>query len=215
LLKRSPEVIYAAVGPALIAAKAATSSIPIVFSAVSEPVKRGFVESLAHPGGNVTCFTYMEPTIGPKWLALLKEIAPNVTRVAVVFNHESSAPALFFHSIEAAAPNFAMGVVQASVHDSQEISSVIETISQQPNGGLINPPDGFSSTYYKQFIELTARYRVPAVYSNSIFTRAGGLASYAPISSNRSGKLPVTSIVSCVVSDQQTCRYSSRPNSSL
>jgi putative ABC transport system substrate-binding protein len=180
LMKHPPQVIFAAIGPALIAAKAATATIPIVFAVVSEPVSRGFVQSLSHPGGNITGFANMEPTLGSKWLALLKEIAPGVARVAVVFNPETGAAKLFFRSIEEVAQNFAVEVVMAAVHGPMEIASAIETFARQPNGGLINLPDGFSTTYYKLFIELAARYRLPAVYSSPIFAPAGGLASYAP-----------------------------------
>jgi putative ABC transport system substrate-binding protein len=179
LMKRPPDVIFAAIGPAVAAAKAATSTIPIVFAAVSEPVSRGFVQSLAHPGGNITGFANMEPTVGSKWLELLKEIAPEVTRVAVVFNPDSGAARPFFNSMEEVAPRFGMQVSMAAVHDPTEIESAITTFAKQPNGGLINPPDGFSATYYKLFIELTARYRLPAVYSVPTFTNAGGLVSYA------------------------------------
>jgi putative tryptophan/tyrosine transport system substrate-binding protein len=178
LLKLSPEVIVAGIGPALVAAKVATRTIPIVFLSISEPVRRGFVQSLAHPGGNITGFANMEATLGSKWLELLKEIAPGVARVAVMFNPEDST-GFFFRSVEAAAQKFAVEVIMVPVHDPAEIASGIETFSRQPNGGLINPPDGFSTSYYKLFIELTARYRLPAIYTSRVFADAGGLVSYS------------------------------------
>jgi putative tryptophan/tyrosine transport system substrate-binding protein len=178
-LKRSPDVIFVTNGQPLIAAKAATSTIPIVFTGISEPVGRGFVQSLAHPGGNITGFTNMEPTVGPKWLELLKEMAPAITRVAVVCNMETGAGALFARSIAAVGQKFAVEVIVSPVRDPADISSAIEVFSQQPNGGLINPPDGFSATHYKLFAELTTRYRLPSIYQDRTYVDAGGLASYA------------------------------------
>jgi putative ABC transport system substrate-binding protein len=179
LLNLSPDLIFAGIGQALIAAKAATRTIPIVFVAVSEPVTRGFVQSLAHPGGNITGFTNLEPSVGSKWLQLLKEIAPGVGRVAVVFNPESSAAAPFFRSVEASGGKFGVEVFMLSVRDPAEITAAIETFSRQPGGGLINLPDGFSPAHRKLFVELTARYGLPAIYPTRVFADAGGLISYA------------------------------------
>jgi putative ABC transport system substrate-binding protein len=180
LLKLSPEVIFAGIGQALIAAKAATETVPIVFVAVSEPVNRGFVQSLSHPGRNITGFTNMEPTIGPKWLQLLKDIAPAVTRVAIVFNPETGAALPFFHSVETAAKMFGVEAAMLLVHSPAEITTVIQGFAQQPNGGLISLPDGFSPTHRELFVEATARFKVPAIYPTRTFTDAGGLISYAP-----------------------------------
>jgi putative ABC transport system substrate-binding protein len=178
-LKLSPDVIYATIGQALIAAKAATTTIPIVFTAISEPVSRGFVQSLAHPGGNITGLTNMEPSVGPKWLQLLKEMAPAITRVAVVCNMESGAGALLARSIAAVGEKFGVDVIISPINNTLDISSAIESFVQKPNGGLINPPDGFSSTHYKLFSELSTSYRLPSIYQNRLFTVAGGLASYS------------------------------------
>lgn len=179
LLKLSPEVIVAGIGQALIAAKAATQTIPIVFIAVSEPVSRGFVQSLAHPGGNITGFTNIEPKVGSKWLQLLKEMATGVVRVALVFNPDSQAAVPFSRAVEASADKFGVEVFTFPVHAPMEIASAIETISQQPGGGLISLPDGYSARYCDVFIELTARHRLPAIYPARFFTDCGGLVSYA------------------------------------
>jgi putative ABC transport system substrate-binding protein len=179
LLALSPEVIFAGIGQALIAAKAATRTTPVVFVAVSEPVGRGFVESLAHPGGNITGFTNMEPSVGSKWLQLLKEIAPGVTRVAVVFNPESLAGNGFLGALEAAAERFGTKVFISPIHDPAELLAVIETFSRQPGGGLIQVPDGFSQAHRSLFAEATARHRLPAIYASRVFADAGGLISYS------------------------------------
>jgi putative ABC transport system substrate-binding protein len=179
LLKLSPEVIVcASTGQALAAAQAATRTIPIVFLGIAEPIRQGFIQSLAHPGGNITGFTYLEPTLGSKWLELLKEIAPGVARVAVMFNPEGTG-VFYLHYVEAAAQKFAVEVMMIPVHDPAEIASEIETFSRQPNGALIFPPDAFMGSHYKLAVELTARYRLPAIYQSRAFTEAGGLASYS------------------------------------
>jgi putative tryptophan/tyrosine transport system substrate-binding protein len=178
LLNLSPEVILAGVGQTLMAAKAATQTIPIVFVGVSEPVSQGFVESLAHPGGNITGFTNLEPQVGSKWLQLLKEIAPGVTRVAVVFNPETGAASLFARSVEASASTFGVEVLLFTVRDPAGIAPAIESVSRQPGGGLIIPPDGFLTAYRNLLVQLTSRYRLPAVYPSRVYTDAGGLASY-------------------------------------
>ena len=177
LLKLSPDVILAGEGAALAAAQRATGAIPIVFTGVSEPVTRGFVQSLAHPGGNITGFANLEPSFGAKWLELLKEIA-NVQRVGVVFSPALSGAQLFYRSIEAAAANFSVKVASVNVRTPGDIESGIEELSRDPDGGLINVPDGFSEPHRDLFVTQTARYRLPAVYPFRSFARAGGLASY-------------------------------------
>jgi putative tryptophan/tyrosine transport system substrate-binding protein len=179
LLKLSPEVIVcASTGQALVAAQAATRTIPIVFLGITEPIGQGFVQSLAHPGGNITGFAYLEPTLGAKWLELLKEIAPGIARVAVMFNPDGTG-LFYLRYVEAAAQKFAVEVMMVPVHDPAEIASGIETFSRQQNGALIFPPDAFMSSYYKLAVELAARYRLPAIYQQRAFIDAGGLASYS------------------------------------
>jgi putative tryptophan/tyrosine transport system substrate-binding protein len=143
LLKLSPDVILTNGGAALAAAQRATRSISIVFVGVSEPVARGFVQSLAQPGGNITGFANLEPTFGAKWLELLKEIAPSVNRVAVVFSPALSGAQLFYRSIEAATQTFPVEVIAIHVQSPSDIERGIEAFAGLPNGGLINVPDGF------------------------------------------------------------------------
>jgi putative ABC transport system substrate-binding protein len=179
LLRLAPDVVLANGIPALLAAQQATRAVPIVFTVVSEPVAQGFVRSLAHPGGNTTGFTAMEPSIGGKWLQLLKEIAPRVTRVALVFNPEASRFGLLSSpSAEAAARKFGVVLAVTQIHDRAEIEPVMTKLASEPGGGLIFPTDSFINTHRRLVVELAARYRLPAVYSLRHYADDGGLVSY-------------------------------------
>jgi putative ABC transport system substrate-binding protein len=178
LLRLAPDVILAHGSPALRAVQQATRTIPIVFVLVSEPVAQGFVQSLAHPGGNITGFTNLEPTVGAKWLGLLKEIAPRVTRVAFIFKPGSLYSGLFYRSIEAAASKFVVEAVIAPVHEPAEIEPIMTTLGREPEGGLIFPPDTFMALHRKLIVELAARYRLPAIYPSRPYVAGGGLVSY-------------------------------------
>jgi putative tryptophan/tyrosine transport system substrate-binding protein len=135
--------------------------------------------ALARPGGNITGFTNLEPSVGSKWLQLLKEIAPGVTRVAVVFNPETLAGNGFLSALEAAAERFGTKAFIVPIHDQVELLAAIESFSRQPNGGLIQVPDGFSQAHRSQFAEATARHGLPAIYASRVFADAGGLMSYS------------------------------------
>ena len=179
LLTLAPDVILCAGTPATLAFKQATSTVPIVFASVSEPVAQGIVQSLAHPGGNLTGFSFLEPTIGAKWLDLLKQIAPSVKHVALMFNPASSPYSrLFFQSIETAAPTFAVEAVMAQVHDLNEVEQVITMLGLKPGSGLIASAEGFNLANRKLIIELAARHRVPAIYGVSGAAFDGGLIHY-------------------------------------
>jgi putative tryptophan/tyrosine transport system substrate-binding protein len=179
LLQLAPDVILCAGTPATLAFRQATTTIPIVFASVSEPVAQGFVQSLAHPGGNLTGFSYMEPTMGAKWLDLLKQIAPHVNHAALMFNPRSGPYARFFYqSIQTATARLAVDVVQAPVHDLDEIDGVIAMLGDRPGGGLIVSPDGFMLANRKSIIELAARHRMPAVYGVTGAAFDGGLINY-------------------------------------
>jgi putative tryptophan/tyrosine transport system substrate-binding protein len=178
LLRLAPDVILANGGTALRAAQLVAGSVPIVFVGISEPVAQGFVASLARPGGNITGFSNLEPTMGPKWLELLKEIAPRITRVAVMFNPDSSGGALLARSAASAAEKFAVEVVPAPVRGPAEIEAAMTMLGHEPGGGLILPPDSFMAVHRKLIVELAARYRVPAIYFLRSFNAEGGLISY-------------------------------------
>jgi len=179
LLRLAPDVILCGGTPATLAFRQATNTVPIVFASVSEPVAQGLVRSLAHPGGNLTGFSYMEPTMGAKWLDLLKQIAPHVNHTALMFNPDSSPYSrLFYQSIETATTMLAVEAVMAPVHNLNEIEQVITMLEGMPGGGLIVSPDGFTTANRKAIIELTAKHRMPAVYGVPGAAFDGGLIHY-------------------------------------
>ena len=181
VLSAAPDVILANSPPSVRAVRQATRTVPIVFVAVVEPVEQGFVASLAHPGGNITGFTSLEPTVAGKWLELLKEIAPGVTRVALIFNPDLAPTArLFARSAAAVAPQFGYETFMAPVHDPAELEAFTARFARKPGGGLILPPDTFTSAHYKLIVELAARHRLPTIYAFRYFAAAGGLVSYGP-----------------------------------
>jgi putative ABC transport system substrate-binding protein len=180
LLRMAPDVMWIiGTGPGLAALQQATSTIPIVFVNIIEPVARGFVASLKRPGGNITGFSHLEPTVGAKWLQMLKEIAPDTRRVAIVINPETILfNVAFSRSAEEVAPKFDVEVNLAPVHEPAEIEAVMTRLAREPGGGLIFPPDFSTTTHRHLIVEMAARYRLPAVYSGRTFTEAGGLLSY-------------------------------------
>jgi putative tryptophan/tyrosine transport system substrate-binding protein len=179
LVALSPDVIIAASTTNLRAVQAANSTMATVFVQVSDPVAQGFVSNLARPGGNITGFSAYEFSMGGKWLDLLKQIAPNVTRVAVMFNPDTSPQSkLFLSSIQAAAPPFGMEVVPSPVRNVADIRQTIEDFSRQPNGGLLLPTDTFTRLSGKLIVELAARYRLPAISAHPEFVGEGGLIHY-------------------------------------
>jgi len=181
LLALSPDVILATATSGALGAKAATSSVPIVFVAVSEPVAQGIVASLARPGGNATGFSYFEPSFGPKWLELLKEIAPHVTRVATIFNPDTAPFAIpMARAVEAVAPNLAMQVETDHVRGPVEIEAAIVRLASAPQGGFILLPVSSTAGHRKLIIDLAARHRLPAVYGLKFFAIEDGLAFYGP-----------------------------------
>jgi putative ABC transport system substrate-binding protein len=179
LVRLTPDVIVANGAAGLEKLQQATRTIPIVFTLIGEPVARGFVQSLAHPGGNITGFTNLEATTAAKWIELIKEIAPSVKRVAIIYNPATSPFAvLFARSAEVAAKTLALEPVSTMVHSSAEIEATIKTLATDPGAGLIVIPDGFAQTHRKLIIELAARYSLPAVYPFRFFPNDGGLLSY-------------------------------------
>jgi len=178
LLKQTPDVVVANGDPAARVLLPASNKVPIVFIGASDPVAQGFISSFAHPGGNMTGFTVLETTVGPKWVELLKEIAPQITRVAVLFNPDNSGSVLVSRAAVAKAADFAVDAVASPIHDAAEIEAVITTFGHEPNGGLIVPPDPRMTGHRKLIIELAARYRLPGIYAIGSFTRDGSLISY-------------------------------------
>jgi len=174
-----PDLILSQDTPTTAALLQQTRTIPIIFAVAADPVGSGFVSSLARPGGNVTGFINMEPTMAGKWLELLKEIALRVNRVAFLFNPATATYAEnYLNHFKAAAASFAVEATTASVHDKSELESIIAAAAREPNGGLIVMPDAFMTIHRAEIIALAARYRLPAVYPYRYFAEIGGLLSY-------------------------------------
>jgi putative ABC transport system substrate-binding protein len=179
LVALQPDVIISHNTPTTAALLQQTRTVPIVFAIVSDPVGTGFVASFSRPGGNVTGFTNIEPTIAGKWLELLKEIAPRVVRVALLFN-PTTAPysEIYLSPFKAAAASFAVEATAAPVHNMSELESVIAAQARTPNGGLVMMTDSFLVAHRAEITSLAARYRIPAAYPFRSFTERGGLMSY-------------------------------------
>ncbi|MGA7085699.1 MAG: ABC transporter substrate-binding protein [Pseudolabrys sp.] len=157
----------------------ATRTIPIVFVQVVDPVGAGFVESLARPGGNITGFTPFEYSLAAKWVELLKQIAPHVTRAAVIRDPTRAYGIGQFAVVQAIAPSLGMEVSPINAPDVSEIESAIAEFARSPNGGLVVALGG-TAIHRNEIIALAAKHRLPAVYSYSYFVRSGGLISYGP-----------------------------------
>jgi len=180
LVQLEPDVIVSQSTPSTRALKGATSSLPIVFVQVTDPVGAGFVMSLARPGRNITGFAMYEPAMGTKWLELLKEIAPGVSRVALLFNPETAPGrgAFFSAAIEASAPSFGMVSTALPVGGAAEIKRSIEAFARDPNGGLFVMPDVTTQLHRELIVGLAALHRIPAIYSQRFFITSGGLICY-------------------------------------
>jgi putative tryptophan/tyrosine transport system substrate-binding protein len=180
LLNLAPDVIVSGGTPGTLAFQQFTRTVPIVFAVVTEPVSQGIVQSLAHPGGNMTGFTYVEPGLAAKWVALLKDIAPHVTRIALVFNPDASPQSRFFYqSMETVAPRLMMQAVMTPVRVTGDIEQAMATIAREPGGGLIISTDAFLYTNRKLIIELAVRrHRLPAIYGILGTAAEGGLIYY-------------------------------------
>ena len=179
LVNLRPDVILGQTTPVIGALVRETQAVPIVFVQVSDPIGSGFVTSFARPSGNITGFTTDNSAQGGKWVEVLKEIAPHVVRVALLFNPETASPLKnFMPSIQAAASSFAIQVSSAPVHRKDEIEGVIAAQAINPGGGLIVTPDPFNAANRDLIIGIAARYRVPAIYFNRFFADQGGLIVY-------------------------------------
>ncbi len=180
IVAAKPDVIFTSGSPTTLILKQETRTIPIVFGNLVDPVGQGFVASLSRPGGNITGFVNLEASVTGKYVELLKEIAPGVARVAIFYN-PASAPyhEIYIEPFETAAASLGVVPMVASVRDLAELESVMATQAREPNSGLVSMPSGFESSHYKEIVALAARYRLPAVYSNLVSARAGGLLAYS------------------------------------
>jgi putative ABC transport system substrate-binding protein len=178
LIAMKPDVILANSSAALAAVRRETRTVPIVFVQVADPVGGGFVESLARPGGNITGFATTEYEMGGKWLDLLKEIAPAVTRVAVLRDPAIASGAGQLGAIQAVASTFRVSITPATARDVGEIERAINAFARESNGGLIVLPSALTALHRELIVDLAARHRLPAVYPYRYFVTAGGLVSY-------------------------------------
>jgi putative ABC transport system substrate-binding protein len=179
LVDLRPEAIFAQTTPVMSTLARETPTIPVVFAYVADPIGFGFATSFAHPGGNITGFTFVDSTMGSKWLELLKEIAPGTGRAALLFNPATAPQFKFFMpSIQEAALSHAVETIAAPVHAQDEIEGVIAAQARNPGGALIVMPDVFTDTNRQLIIALTARYSVPAIYPRPVFAQSGGLIAY-------------------------------------
>jgi putative tryptophan/tyrosine transport system substrate-binding protein len=180
LVALAPDVILANSSAALASLLQATRTVPIVFTGVADPVGAGYVDSLASPGGNATGFLVWEYSIAAKWLELLKEIAPHVTRAMVLRESAIAAGPGQFGVIQAAAPSLGVDLRVADVRDAGEIERAVTTFAQGSNGGLIVTGSPAAIFHRTLIVALAARHRLPAVYFGRNFVTDGGLISYGP-----------------------------------
>jgi ABC-type uncharacterized transport system substrate-binding protein len=176
----APDVILAQSSTAVALLLQATRSVPIVFADISDPVGAGFVDSLARPGGNATGFMLFEYSLSGKWLELLKEIAPSVTRAAVLRDPVNPAGIAQFGAIQATAQSLGVEVSPVGIRDAGEIERAVAAFARSANGGLIVTPGAATSVHRDQIIALAARHKLPAVYAFRLNVAGGGLISYGP-----------------------------------
>ena len=179
LVALNPEVLLAQGSSAVAALRQQTSDIPIVFVSVADPIDQGFVKSLAHPGGNITGFSNYDPPMVGKWLEMLAQLTPAISRVSVLYNPATTRYAgLMLRAIEAAASSFALSIRAATVRNDAEIETTIASLAREAHSGLLMLPSAFFTDRSTALVALAARYRLPAVYAWRFFVTAGGLMCY-------------------------------------
>jgi len=178
IIKSAPDVILANTSIVVAALKDQTTKIPIISAQVVDPVNSGFVDSLAHPGGNITGFVSLDFGIGAKWLELLKQIAPRVTRVGVLRDAKIPGGTGTMGAIQAATSSFRVELKALDVNDAATIERGLSAFAREPNGGLIVPASPATSIHNELIVRLAARFRLPAIYPYPFFVKSGGLLSY-------------------------------------
>jgi putative ABC transport system substrate-binding protein len=179
LVTLQPDLILSNSTPTTKALLQQTHTIPIIFAVVTDPIGSGFIKNFARPGGNVTGLTNIESTMGGKWVELLKEIAPRITRVAILFNPKTATYAEFFlNPFKSAAANLGVEPIIAPVQDKSELEPVFAAQARAANSGLAVMTDSFTSVHRAEIISLAAYYRLPAIYPFTFFVKLGGLLSY-------------------------------------
>jgi putative ABC transport system substrate-binding protein len=181
LVALAPDVVVGNTTPVVRALRQATSSIPIIMAAVNDPVEQGLVSSLAHPGGNITGFMFIDFQMVGKWLEMLKEAAPGVSRAVLMFNPDTAPHYyVYLRSFEAVPRSIAVEVTAAPVRDSAEVEKLLAKLGRDPGSGLIVPPDVFTVVHHQLLIRLAQQHRVPAVYNFRTYVARGALMSYGP-----------------------------------
>jgi putative ABC transport system substrate-binding protein len=180
LLALTPDVILASGGSIVAPLLQATRTVPIVFTQTPDPVGAGFVENLARPGGNATGFSNIDYSMGGKWLELLKQIAPGVTRVAVIRDPATPQGIGQFSTVNALAPSLGINVSPVNAREPGEIERTIPAIAQTPNSGLIVTGSNIAIVHRELIVKLANQYKLPAVYPLRLFAPAGGLICYGP-----------------------------------
>jgi putative tryptophan/tyrosine transport system substrate-binding protein len=179
LVGLQPEVLFAITNTSMAALHAEHANIPTVFSMVSDPVGMHYVESFSRPGGNVTGFTPFEPSLGGKWVSLIKEVAPNVEHIGIVYNPEpGNNSSAFRKSIDEVASKLGIASIETPSGDSSDIDGLIRSLKNKPNSGLIFLPDAITFVRRVQIAALVVQCRLPAIYPLRAFCDAGGLVSY-------------------------------------
>jgi putative ABC transport system substrate-binding protein len=183
LVTLQPDVIFSQSRPATAALQHATNTIPIIFCYVIDPIGAGFVDSYPRPGGNLTGFVVYEPSVMGKWMEMLKETAPQTTRIALLGNPRTAVYYDYLlHAAQAAAPSLGVEPIATRIEsDVADIERAIAAIASVPNGSLVVAPDSTTNVNSELIIRLAARYRLPAIYSNKFFVVAGGLMSYGVV----------------------------------
>ena len=208
----APDVILAIGGSGIGPVLQATRTVPIIFALVPDPVGSGFVHSLSRPGGNATGFMMFEYSLCGKWLELLKEIAPGVTRAAVLRDPAIAAGIGQFAVIQSVAPSIGVDVSPVNLGDAAEIEREIAAFAQSPNGGLISTASALLAVHRDLIIKLAAQHKLPAVYQERSYVAAGGLISYGRIFSTSFGVRLATSTASSKAKSRPSCQYRRQPS---
>jgi putative ABC transport system substrate-binding protein len=214
LVSLAPDVFVTFGSASVAASQRVTRSIPIVFANVVDPVGAGFVATLARPGGNTTGFTAFEYSLSGKWLELLKEIAPSVTRVAVLRDPTLAAGIGQYAVIQAMASSPGVELSIIDMRDAGEIERALSSFAREPNGGLIVTVSATAVKFRDQIISLATRHRLPNVYAFPYYPTSGGLASYGPILSTVTDAPLAMSIASSRARSRPTCRCRRQPSTS-
>ena len=214
LVALAPDVIFATTNPAVAALLQETRTVPIVFTLVSDSIGSGFVPSLAHPGGNITGFHNFEPDLSGKWLEILKEVAPEVRRVAFLHHPQTAAHVRFLRVIEAASSSAGVTVIAAVARDASEIEPALTAFAQEPNSGVIVAPSPVTTFRRDLIIMLARQLNLPAMYPFRYFPESGGLVSYGidQMEQARGGRRTLTA--SCVGQIQVNFQYNCPRNTS-